>query len=59
MRVILIGTLMISVTLAIHAIGSAHWLGVAGKWMKLAVSNSRPLSWIRRLPTVSRAQTAL
>jgi len=31
MRVMLIGTLMIAVTLAIHASGSAHWLGFVGK----------------------------
>ena len=27
--------------------------------VELAVSNSRSLGWIRRLPTISRAQTAL
>ncbi len=43
MRVILIGTLMIAVTLAVHAIGSAHWLGFVGKWHASRKSSARTL----------------
>lgn len=32
MKTLLIGSLMILVTLAIHAIGSVVWLGIVGRW---------------------------